>query len=481
MNSVRTPFFDLLSNRIQQVGAAVCVGLDPHPAELTGGRDAIAARDFCLKLIDATSGLAAAYKPNAAFFEAYGPAGWEALQEVLRAVPEGITVILDAKRGDIASTAAAYARAAFETLDVDAVTVNPYLGADSIEPFLAYADRGVFLLCKTSNLGSGWVQDQILAQGGRVYEWIARQAAELPGRGQIGLVVGATYPDVVRAIRRIAPDTWLLAPGVGPQGGNLAEVLQAGLRADGLGLLLPVSRAISHSSNPRAEMERLVSSIGAVRRTLSTNPGPAVSQTKLRLAKDLLESGCVQFGAFTLKSGLVSPIYIDLRRLVSFPAILSRAAGEYVNLLKGIQIDCLAGLPYAALPIATAISLQMSIPQVYPRKEQKQYGTKVQVEGVWQDGQQAVVIDDLATTGGSKFEAIDKLEQAGLQVKDVVVLIDRQSGARQSLEEAGYSLQAVFTMTELLEIWQTENLISAEQLGMVQSFMEAECIVPSGR
>ena len=157
-------FFTRLEARANQCNSLLCVGLDPHPADLKAPT-AGAARDFCLRLIEATADLAAAFKPNAAFFEAFGPEGTRVLEEVIQAVPKGIPVILDAKRGDIASTAQAYARAAFETLKADAITLSPYLGYDSLEPFLADAERGVFLLCKTSNPGAADLQDLLVLPG----------------------------------------------------------------------------------------------------------------------------------------------------------------------------------------------------------------------------------------------------------------------------------------------------------------------------
>ena len=190
------------------------------------------------------------------------------------------------------------------------------------------------------------------------------------------------------------------------------------------------------------------------------------------LADGLLEAGCIKFGEFTLKSGLKSPIYIDLRYIISFPKLLETIGAAYLPLLKGLNFKRIAGLPYAAIPIATAVSLQGNYPMIYPRKEVKTYGTKAEIEGEYHAGETVVVIDDLATTGGSKFEAIEKLTGVGLGVKDIVVLVDRQSGAKESLEQAGYALHAVLTITQLLDHWEENGKVSKEKIEETRAFLK---------
>jgi uridine monophosphate synthetase len=513
-------FFSLLEERARRVDSLLCVGLDPHPDDLSAPTPQ-AARDFCLRLIDTTADQAAAFKPNAAFFEAFGPKGMEVLQQVIAAVPEGIPVILDAKRGDIASTAQAYARAAFQVLGAGAVTLSPYLGYDSLEPFLNDPARGVFLLCKTSNPGAADLQDLIVShkpsdtavsETSTLYETVARLARFWNRHHRnLGLVVGATHPQALARVRAVAPELWILAPGVGAQGGDLRAALHAGLRADGLGLLVPVSRAISRAEDPRRAAEELraeiatatlinreraaFSGLGPVigdqelATTEQTSPSPVRSRVprfssapydrhralvtgESHIADGLLDAGCIKFGQFTLKSGLISPIYLDLRQLVSYPRLLEQVADAYLPVLQGLSFDRLAALPYAALPIATAISLKGGWPMVYPRKELKQYGTRAEIEGLFKEGERVAVIDDLATTGGSKFEAIEKLTSAGLKVTDVVVLIDRQSGASEALAQAGYSLHAVFTLTQLLDLWERNGRVPAEQIMATRAFLK---------
>jgi len=190
------------------------------------------------------------------------------------------------------------------------------------------------------------------------------------------------------------------------------------------------------------------------------------------LADGLLDAGCIKFGNFTLKSGLQSPIYIDLRQIISYPRLLEQIGQAYLPVLKNLQFSRIAGLPYAAIPIATAISLAGNYPMVYPRKEVKTYGTKAEIEGEYHAGETVVVIDDLATTGGSKFEAIEKLTGVGLVVKDVVVLVDRQSGAMESLERAGYSMHAVLTITQLLDYWEKTSKVEKDKIGATREFLK---------
>ena len=193
--------------------------------------------------------------------------------------------------------------------------------------------------------------------------------------------------------------------------------------------------------------------------------------TNYALADALLEAGCIKFGEFTLKSGLKSPIYIDLRQIITYPKLLADIAQAYLPLLSTLQFSRIAGLPYAAIPIATAISLAGDYPMIYPRKEAKAYGTKADIEGDFHACETVVVIDDLATTGGSKFEAIEKLTGVGLVVKDVVVLVDRQSGAKESLEQAGYSLHAVLTISDMLAHWESTGKVDKDRIAATRTFL----------
>lgn len=456
-------FLDTLESRARAVKSLLCVGLDPQ-----GFTDSQAAAEACIRLVDATHPYAAAFKPNSAFFEQFGAAGMAALEALIgyiRTVDRTIPIILDAKRGDIGNTAAAYAKAAFESLDADAVTLSPYMGADSVAPFLTDPAHGALILCRTSNPGAADFQEQPLG-GGRLYEYVAEWAEGLNANSNVGLVVGATDPASLARVRDLWPEGWFLVPGVGAQGGDLATTVAAGRRADGLGVLINVSRGISAAADPAAEAARLQAAIAQATTDSAPRPAPLPD-----LIAALFEAGCVKFGQFTLKSGAHSPIYMDLRRLPSFPAALRRVAAALNGLLADLDFDCIAGIPYAALPIATAAALIGDHRLIYPRREAKEYGTKAQIEGVFSAGDRVVLIDDLATTGDSKLEAIEKLRNVGLVVEDIVVVIDREGGARQSLEAAGYRYHALTTLSQIVAALAAAGRITLEQRAEVEAYL----------
>jgi orotidine-5'-phosphate decarboxylase len=253
------------------------VGLDPDPDQLPAG---VALEAFVLGIVEATRDLVCCYKPNLAFFEAYGLAGLATLRNLRRSLPADVPVLVDAKRGDTPQTMRAYARAIFDDLDADAVTLNPYLGGDSLAPFFEYSERGVFVLCKTSNPGAGEIQDLVVADPAGsepLYLHVARRALAWAGQATLGLVVGATYPSDVAAIRAIAPDAPILLPGVGAQAGDLEHSVQAALDRFGGGAIVNVSRSLlyaSHGSDwqtaARAEAERVRSAINAARSAATT-------------------------------------------------------------------------------------------------------------------------------------------------------------------------------------------------------------------
>ncbi|HEX2221316.1 MAG TPA: orotidine-5'-phosphate decarboxylase [Candidatus Limnocylindria bacterium] len=211
-----------LRARVAAIGAPLCVGIDPNPTELPAGLppDATGVERFARGLLEATLAVAAAIKINVAFFEAFGSAGWAALERLRGDVPPGVPCILDAKRGDIGSTAERYATALMDLLDADAVTLSPYLGEDAIEPFLAYPGRMVWVVCRTSNPDAGRLQ-QLRVDGRPLHAVVAGWVAGTWPPDRAGLVVGATAPDEMLMLRALAPEHPFLVPGVGAQGGDL--------------------------------------------------------------------------------------------------------------------------------------------------------------------------------------------------------------------------------------------------------------------
>ncbi len=236
-------YFNRLNEAVRRNNSRLCIGLDPDPALMATPDVA----RFNQAIIEATADLACAYKPNLAFYESLGRPGMEILAQTLQAIPPEVPVIADAKRGDIGNSSAAYARAIFDELDFDAVTVSPYLGRDSIEPFLAYHDRGVYVLCRTSNPGARDFQDLVVAGNGQrpLYEVVALEATSWSDN--VGLVVGATFPEEARRIRELCPQTPFLVPGVGTQGGALPRAVEAAAAGGGQ-FIINVARQILYSS-----------------------------------------------------------------------------------------------------------------------------------------------------------------------------------------------------------------------------------------
>lgn len=242
-------FLDRLQKTSSMKESLLCIGLDPDPARMPSP-DVF---EFCKTIVDSTQSFTAAYKPNMGFFEAFGIDGLKALEKIVEHIrtnyPE-IFLIGDGKRGDIGSTSSKYAHAMFNVWDFDAVTVNAFSGFDSIEPFLRYSDRGIFVWCKSSNPDGYQLQDLVVSgQGGKkVFEIIAEYCVEWNSSGNLGLVVGATYPEELATIRGIAPEIPILVPGVGSQSGDLESSVKFGLATETHGLLISSSRGIIYAS-----------------------------------------------------------------------------------------------------------------------------------------------------------------------------------------------------------------------------------------
>ena len=349
-------FVQQLEARVKEIDSLLCIGLDPHPQDLkayaatvkeNSSRSAstnsaptdtpsVIALQFCQHIVEKTHPYAACYKPNAAFFEALGEAGHIALKKLIVQIKKHkIPVLLDVKRGDIGSTATAYAQAAYGSLKADAVTLSPLMGWDSVAPFVtdAFANKGAFVLCKTSNPGSNDLLTLPLvpAPGSEgepllLYEQIAKLVgkdwnAKCAEKNTLGLVVGATDPVALAKARTAAgDDVWILAPGVGAQGGDLLEACQAGLNSKGSGLLVPVSRGISRAADKAKAAEELRDGmrkvVQQIQSALPKDDEAATSSSSLQgYQKEFIEfslqEGVLKFGSFVLKSGRTSPYFFN--------------------------------------------------------------------------------------------------------------------------------------------------------------------------
>ncbi len=240
-------FIDKLLAISRRNKSLLCVGLDPDPALMPQ----VNMLEFLKAIVDATKDFVCAYKPNFAFYETHGLEGTSILEQIIKYIPDDIPVIGDAKRGDIGNTARAYASAVLDRFGCDAVTISPYLGFDSVEPFLNHKDKGIFILCRTSNKGAHDFQDIVDSYGKPLYVKVAEKALEWNTQGNIGLVVGATYPEELEQIRKLCPDMPLLIPGIGAQGGDLELAIKNGIDARGEKAVINVSRQVLYASSEK--------------------------------------------------------------------------------------------------------------------------------------------------------------------------------------------------------------------------------------
>lgn len=463
-------FFDKLTEAWQKRGTSLCVGLDPR---LSAGEKPSALYDKAMRLAEATAPYAACFKPNIAFYEAYGAEGMDALKRLIAGIRGLAPVLLDAKRCDIGPTAEAYAKACFDELGSEAVTLSPYMGRDAVDPFLAYPDACVFLLARTSNPRAAAFQDLAVGSG-LLYEKVAAECVSWSDR--VGLVAAGNDPVGLAAVRKAAPNAWLLAPGIGAQGGTVTEAYAAGARADGSGIIPVAARSVADAPDPAAaaralaeDMKRAADSAAA-----GSSGRKSPDALKMRIMRGLVDTGCFKTGSFTLKSGKVSPFYVDLRRVISDPALLDAVASAYAKAAEGIAFDRIAGIPAAALPLATAVSLKMGKPMIWPRMPAKDHGTGVRVEGHFKPGETVLLLDDLITTGASKLEAIEILRGEGLAVKNLVVLIERGKQGRRDMDAQGVALSPFFHVRELFSLCQELGVIGAAERASMEAYADAE-------
>ena len=478
-------FYDKLNGAIAQNQSLLFVGLDPNPEMLP---ERYSQKSDPKSMIDSlwnwleftisqTSDLVCAYKPTLGFYAALGIPGWELLQRTLKAIPAHIPIILDAKHSDL-NTSTIFAKTVFEEWQIDAITLSPYAGQDHVAPFLVYPDKAVFILCTTSNPGAAILQQYPTAES-PFYLQVVKEAKNWGTPEQLGLEVGTIQPNILAKIRKEAPERVILARSIWSEGGNLKNLLSAGLNYNGDGLLLPVSQDMLGSENLSTQLQSLRAEINDLRTEISQENStcsvwfPDVcllnKHPLLDLILQLYDIGCIMFGEFVQASGATFPYYIDLRKIISNPQIFHQIVIAYAEILKDLTYDRIAGIPYGSLPTATGLSLHLNSPMIFPRKEVKAHGTRKVIEGNFNPGEVVVVVDDILISGKSVMEGAEKLKYAGLNVNDIVVFMDHEQGVKDRLRENGYQAHAVLTISEITETLYAAGRISEEQFKTLET------------
>jgi len=491
--TTRASFFAKLEARVLEINSHLCVGLDPHLGELFPDGDGAtksedekcdAAYTFCKTIIDETAAHAAAYKPNAAFFEALGPnKGNATLQRVIASIPSSIPTLLDVKRGDIGSTAQAYADACYEenASNADGVTLSPLMGYDSVKPFITggYANRGAFLLCKTSNPGSEDLLGKSVGDGTTLYETIAKLVVTWSDRAQaedavddasarparLGLVVGATDPTALAKVRAVVgEDIWILAPGVGAQGGDLDAACRCGMNKSGSKMLIPVSRGISRAKgnigDTAKEFKDNINNAKSAALENDATEKTSSSTDVTKYQKDFLEFslslGVLKFGSFVLKSGRTSPYFFNaglfstgaaLHKVGKAYAAAIMASQELTDSSGSVNFDVIFGPAYKGISLGAVICAALyndyaiDVGFAYDRKEAKDHGEGGKLVGASMANKRVLVVDDVITAGTAIRESHEMLSSIQAIPVGVVIALDRAE--KRSLEDPVSAVQAV--------------------------------------
>jgi len=469
-------FFDKLNRNISQNQSLLFVGLDPNPEMMPTryeSQDIITGLWNWLQfIIDETADFVCAYKPTLGFYQALGIPGLELLHKTLAAIPAHIPIILDAKHSDL-NTSSIFARTIFTEWHVDAITLSPYNGQDHVVPFLVYPDKAVFILCCTSNPGAEALQ-QYPTNESPLYLQVVKESKTWGTPEQLGLEVGTTNPDVLALIRGIAPERIIMARSIWAEGGNLKQILEAGLNASGDGLLIPVPQDMLGNTDLSKQIQSLRAEINQIKTEIIQENStcsvwlPNVCFLNQHPQQDLIlqlyDIGCIMFGKFVQASGDIFPYYIDLRKIISNPQVFSQVITAYEEILKNLTFDRVAGIPYGSLPTATGLALRLHCPMIFPRKEVKAHGTRKVIEGNFNPGETVVVVDDILISGKSVMEGAQKLESAGLNVNDIVVFIDHEHGVRDRLQNNGYCSHTVLTISEITTTLYQSGRINDQQL-----------------
>jgi uridine monophosphate synthetase len=468
-------FFDKLNTAISQNQSLLFVGLDPNPEMIPNryqSSDLITGLENWLQfMIAETADFVCAYKPTLGFYQALGVPGLELLIRTLNSIPAHIPIILDAKHSDL-NTSSIFAHSIFTDWQVDAVTLSPYVGQDHVAPFLVYPDKAVFILCCTSNPGAANLQ-QYPNNNSPFYLQVVEESKNWATPEQLCLEVGTTNAEILKSIRKIAPERMIMVRSIWAADGILKPILSAGLNSNGDGLLIPVPQDMLISPNLSLEIQSLRTEINQFRSEYIDDASSCevwFSDVEVNdqhphqdLILQLFDIGCIMFGEFVQASGETFPYYIDLRKIISNPQVFNQVLSAYEEILKTLTFDRIAGIPYGSLPTATGLSLRLHCPMIFPRKEVKAHGTRKVIEGNFEPGETIAVVDDILISGKSAIEGAEKIKSVGLKVKDIVVFIDHEKGVKDRLKAQGYNAYSVLTLSEIVNTLHAVGRINNEQ------------------
>ncbi len=472
----------------------LCLGLDPNPEVMPtkyqdSERTVNDLWEWMNFIIQATSDLVCAYKPTLGFYTAMGAVGLELLDKTLAAIPPEIPIILDAKHSDLNSSTV-MAKTMFEQWEVDAVTLSPYIDQDLAARFLMYPDRAIFVSCyAANNTAQDFQEYPDPAQP--LYLKVVQACQAWAGIDNLALEVGAAKPDALAKVRSLAPERLILVRSIwanqdnqdssqsnsnnSQKINNLPEILAAGLDINGGGLILPVNQDALAVGDPAQLVRSLRDEVNqAIADTAHQRPicdlwmpnvcfVDAAAHPHSNLILQLFDIGCITFEETLQASGQVFPYYIDLRRIISNPQVFDAVIHTYAEILKNLQFDRIAGIPYGSLPTASGLALRLNYPLIFPRKEVKAYGARRLIEGNYEAGETIVVVDDILISGKSAIEGAQKIESCGLKVRDIVVFIDHESGVCDRIQESGYSPHAVLKISEINETLYQSGRINEKQ------------------
>lgn len=487
-------FANKLEAAIHRNSSLLVVSLDPNP-ELLPSRYGVSGtfpgaignaqaalkqglRDWLQWIVAQTSDLVCAYKPTLGFYQALGSAGLDLLQDILSLIPSHIPVILDAKHSDL-NTSTLMAQMVFTQWQVDAITLSAYAGQDLVAPFLVYPGKAVFVLGCTSNPSAAKLQDYPTVES-PFYLQMIQEAKTWGTVEQVGLEIGTTTPDVLAKVRAIAPERQILVRSIWQETVDLPQILTSGLNRAGEGLLIPIPQDWLSREDLATQVRSLQAQVNQIRAQKAQDPASCdvwfsnvctlKQHPHLDLILQLYDVGCILFGNFVQASGAVFPYYIDLRKIISNPQLFQQVLSAYAEILQDLRFDRIAGIPYGSLPTATGLALQLNRPMIFPRKEVKAHGTRRLVEGNFEPGETAVVVDDILISGNSAMEGAAKLKSVGLNVQDIVVFLDHEQDVKNRLRSHGYHPHSVLTISEVTELLYQAGRISDTEM---QAFVEA--------